>query len=277
MVIRPRLALLLLLLVAAVRLAANEPGPVLVLGALEVEVRPVVAALADPEPVDVLGLRCVGGRLAGRRAVAAVTGVGKVNAAMTTALLVERFSPAAVIFTGIAGALDSGLQPGDVVVGETLVQHDLVRHTEQGVVLREVRNPRDGTDNPIALEPSPPLLALARQAAGGPGLALVEAAGQPRPPRLAFGTIATGDSFVGSRAKKEELRERTGAFAVEMEGAAVAQVCYQHGVPFLVVRGLSDRAAGDARGEARRNMETAAGNAAAVALAVVRSLGPGPP
>jgi adenosylhomocysteine nucleosidase len=273
MVSLSRLGVLLLLLLVPARLPAGEPGPVVVLGALDAEARPVVAALSDREAIDVLGLSCVAGRLAGRPAVVAATGVGKVNAAMTTALLIERFSPAAVIFTGVAGALDLGLQPGDVVVGERLVQHDLVRHTEQGVVLREVRNPRDGTDNPIALEPSPRLLALARQAARGPGLALVEAAGQPRPPRLAFGTIATGDSFVGSRAKKEELRERTGALAVEMEGAAVAQVCYEHGVPFLVVRGLSDRAVGDAREEARRHLEVAAGNASAVALAVVRGLG----
>jgi adenosylhomocysteine nucleosidase len=278
MVIRsPRAVLLALLLAVPARLSADEPGPLLVLGAIDAETRPVIAALVDPEPGEVLGLRCVGGRLAGRRAVAAVTGVGKVNAAMTTALLIERFSPAAVIFTGIAGALDSGLQPGDVVVGESLVQHDLVRHTEQGVVLREVRNPRDGADNPIALEPSPRLLALARQVAGGRGLTLAGVAGDARAPKIAFGAIATGDSFVGSRSRRDELRGRTGALAVEMEGAAVAQVCHQLGVPFLVVRGLSDRAAGDARGEARRNMETAAGNAAAVALAVVRSLGPGPP
>ena len=277
MVTRRHLAALLLLLLAPARLGAGEPGPVLVLAAMEVEARPVVAAIEGGEAGAVLGLRCVVGRLASRRAVVAATGVGKVNAAMTTALLVERFSPVAVVFTGIAGGLDPGLQPGDVVVGERLVQHDLVRHTEDGAFLREVRNPRDGTDNPIALEPSPHLLALARQAAGAAGLALAAVAGEARPPKVVFGTIATGDAFVGSGKAKEELRRRTGALAVEMEGAAVAQVCHQLGVPSLVVRGLSDRAAGGAREEARRNMEVAAGNAAALALAVVRSLEPGRP
>jgi adenosylhomocysteine nucleosidase len=262
-----------LLLVGVAPLPAADPQPILVLGALEAETRPIVAALEGGEVRDVLGLRCVAGRLAGRRAVVAATGVGKVNAAMTTSLLVERFSPVAVVFTGVAGSLDASLQPGDVVVGERLVQHDLVRHTEQGTVLREVRNPRDGTDNPVALEPSPRLLDLARRA-GGEGLVLAAVAGEARSPKVAFGAIATGDSFVGSRARKEEVRERTGALAVEMEGAAVAQVCHQLGVPFLVVRGLSDRAEGDARTEARRNLGVAAGNAAAVALAVVRGLGP---
>jgi adenosylhomocysteine nucleosidase len=203
----------------------------------------------------------------------AATGVGKVNAAMTTALVVARFAPAAVLFTGVAGALDPDLRPGDVVVGEKLMQHDLVRHTDEGPVLRTVRSPRDGAPGPLTLEPASRLLALAREV-GLPaerGLAAVE--GSPRPPRLVFGTIATGDSFVSSRARKAELHGRLSAHAVEMEGAAVAQVCRELGVPVLVVRGLSDGASGDASAEARRNLAVAAGNAALAALAVARRLG----
>lgn len=261
------------LVLAPALLRAGEPSPIALLSALDAEAQPVLAVVTDREAVTVLGLPCVAGKLGGRRVVVAATGVGKVNAAMTTALLVERFSPAAVIFTGVAGALDAGLHPGDVVVGETLVQHDLVRHTEEGVVLRSVRSPRDGSANPLALEPAPRLLALAREAAAAvePRLAGVE--GGARPPRLVFGTIATGDTFVGSRARKTELRDRLSAHAVEMEGAAVAQVCRELGVPFLVVRGLSDRASGGASAEARRNLGVAARNAAEVALAVARRLG----
>jgi adenosylhomocysteine nucleosidase len=189
---------------------------------------------------------------------------------MSTTLLIERFSPAAVIFSGIAGALDPELQPGDVVIGEVLVQHDLVYHTEEGAVPRTVRNPLSGIENPVVLPASPRLLALARRDAENAGLEPVN--GAPRAPRVAFGTIATGDSFVGARAKKAELREKLGARAVEMEGAAVGQVCHQLGVPFLVVRGLSDRAGSDARAEARRHLDVAARNAARVALAVGRRL-----
>lgn len=264
--------LLLALLAAAgpVR-AQGAAGPVVLLGAMDAEVQPVVAALSDRGALPVLGLPCVTGTLAGRRSVVAVTGVGKVNAAMTTALLLERFAPAAVIFTGVAGGLDPELQPGDVVVGERLVQHDLLRYTEQGRVLRGVRNPLNRTENPIALESSSALLALGRQAAAA--LVLEGTADGPRPPRLVFGTIATGDSFIGAQTKKQELRDELGARAVEMEGAAVAQVCHEHGVPFLVVRGLSDRAGSGATAEARRNLGVAARNAAAVALAVARALG----
>lgn len=218
-----------------------------------------------------LGLPCTTGTLHGRPVVVAVTGVGKVNAAMATALLVERFSPRAVVFTGVAGALGPGLEPGDVVVAEALVQHDLVNHTEEGAVPRTVRSPLSGEDNPVAIAAPPALLALARETAATVRLEPA-AARPPRPPRVAFGTIATGDSFVGSHAKKAELRDGRGAIAVEMEGAAVAQVCHQLGVPFLVVRGLSDGAGRGARDEARRNLAVAADNAARVALAVVRGI-----
>jgi adenosylhomocysteine nucleosidase len=262
-----------LLLSLAPRLtAAQSPGPIVILGALETETQPVAAALSEREPVAVLGIPCVSGRLAGRSVILAATGVGKVNAAMTTALLVERFAPEAVIFTGIAGALDPELHPGDVVVGEKLVQHDLLNHTETGAVLRNVRNPRDGAANPIELWPSSRLLALARRAAAVVALEPVQDESGPRVPRVHFGTIATGDSFIGSPKKKDELHAQLGADAVEMEGAAVGQVCHQLGVPFLVIRGLSDRAGSGARAEAQRNLGVTARNSAQVAVAVARSL-----
>ncbi len=262
----------LLLLLAPDLAAAQSRGPILLLGALETETQPVAAALSEAEAIRVLGVPCVAAKLDGRSVILAATGVGKVNAAMTTALLVERFAPEAVIFTGIAGALDPELHPGDVVVGEKLVQHDLVNHTEAGAVLRNVRNPRDGATNPIELWPSHRLLALARRAAGSGALEAVQSEAGPRLPRVHFGTIATGDSFVGSTLKKEELHRNLGADAVEMEGAAVGQVCHQLGVPFLVIRGLSDRAGNGARAEAQRNVGVAARNAARIALAVARLL-----
>ncbi|MCM2255196.1 MAG: 5'-methylthioadenosine/adenosylhomocysteine nucleosidase [Vicinamibacteria bacterium] len=261
---------LVLALAAAGPARAGDRPPVLLLGALPAETQPVEATLADRQSLTVLGVPVVSGSLDGRPVVVAATGVGKVNAAMTTALLLERFTPAAVIFTGIAGALAPGLEPGDVVVGERLVQHDLVNHGEAGPVLRGVRSPVDGSENPIVLTSSPELLALAREA-----VRLLEAtpgAADRRGPRVLFGTIATGDSFVGSRARQEQLRAQTAADAIEMEGAAVAQVCRELRVPFLVIRALSDRAGAGARDEMQRNLARAAQNAARLALAVARGV-----
>lgn len=248
---------------------AEGPAPIAILGAMDTETAPVLAALADPSPTSLRGIPCVSASFAGRRVVVAATGVGKVNAALTTTLVVERFAPSAVVFTGVAGVLDPDLQPGDVVVAETLVHHDLLRYTEAGERPRVIKSPATGVPNPIELPASPELLALALDTA--PDVALEGIAGA-RPPRVRFGTIATGDSFIGAQAKKAQLRADFRAHACEMEGAAVAQVCRELGVPFLVVRGLSDRASGDAPEEARRNLRVAARNAAALALAVVRRL-----
>lgn len=260
-----------LALAAAGPARAGDRPPVLVLGALPAETQPVEAALSDRQSLTVMGVPAVSGALDGRPVIVAATGVGKVNAAMTTALLLERFTPTAVIFTGIAGALAPGLEPADVVVGERLVQHDLVNHGEAGPVLRGVRSPVDGTENPVELTSSPELLALARAAAHA--LEALPAVTSGRPPRVSFGTIATGDSFVGSRARQEQLRALTGADAIEMEGAAVAQVCRELRVPFVVIRGLSDRAGDGARDEMQRNLARAAQNAAHLALAVARGVG----
>jgi adenosylhomocysteine nucleosidase len=255
--------------------AAEAPAPVAILSAVDAEAGPLLSVIATPETSTLRGIPCVLGTVAGRRVVVVATGVGKVNAAMTTTLVVERFAPAAVVFTGIAGALDPDLQPGDVVVGERLVQHDLVNQNETGAVLRTVRSPSTRVHGPVRLEADPALLADARDAALG--LELLPAPDATRAPRVRFGTIATGDTFVSAAARKTQLRDGTGAHAVEMEGAAVAQVCRELGVPFLVVRGVSDRAAGDARVEARRNLGVAARNASAVALAVVHRLAAEPP
>jgi adenosylhomocysteine nucleosidase len=248
---------------------ADGPAPIAILGAMDTETAPVLAVLADLSPTSVRGIRCVSASFAGRRVVVAATGVGKVNAALTTTLVVERFAPSAVVFTGVAGALDPELQPGDVVVAQTLVHHDLLRYTEAGAVPRVIKSPATGAPNPIEYPASPELLALALDTASGLALEGISGA---RPPRVRFGAIATGDSFIGAQAKKAQLRADFRAHACEMEGAAVAQVCRELGIPFLVVRGLSDRASGDAPEEARRNLGVAARNAAAAALAVVRRL-----
>jgi adenosylhomocysteine nucleosidase len=247
------------------------PAPIAILGAMEAETAPVLAVVAGATPTPLRGIPCVSATVDGRRVVVAATGVGKVNAALTTTLLVERFAPAAVVFTGVAGALDPDLQPGDVVVAETLVHHDLLRYTEAGARPRIIKSPSTGEANPAEYRASPELLALALDAAAGLELERVPGS---RSPRVRFGLVATGDSFIGAPAKKAQLRADFGAHACEMEGAAVAQVCHELGVPFLVVRGLSDRASGDAPEEARRNLGVAARNAAAIALAVVRRLAP---
>lgn len=252
--------------------AATDLGPVAVLGAFGDEIRPVVRAVAAPETLRVLGLRVIGGTLHGCPVIVAETGVGKVNAAATTALLLFRFQPRAVIFTGIAGGLDPDLHPGDIVIGTATMQHDFVHATDDSLIRFAPRNPVDGSRNPIHLPADEGLLAILRRAAGLTQLLTVPSSEGERVPHCVEGTIATGDAFVASDRMKLELRERLQADAVEMEGAAVAQVCHQSGTPCIVIRSLSDNADAAAAEDLERFYAIAAENSARLVMSAVRLL-----
>jgi adenosylhomocysteine nucleosidase len=204
--------------------------------------------------------------------VVAQTGIGKVNAAMTTALLLDHFHPAQVVFTGIAGALNPDLHPGDVVIGERLAQHDLGLLTAAGMTRQGVRNPVDGTENPVFFAADSALVQLA-VSAGQQAASLPIPTGQgERLPAIRPGTIATGDVFVASSAGKQSLRDGLQADAVEMEGAAVAQICYQQRVPFVVVRSISDSADETAETDLQRFYRSAAANSARLVIDLVTRL-----
>jgi len=266
------------LAVLAVSAVAAPPGeqqrePVTgILGAMGSETAPIAKELADRQTRRLLGVTFICGRLRGRRVVLAKTGVGKVNAAMVTTLLLDHFRPAEVVFTGIAGGVNPQLQPCDVVIGRKLVQHDLGNYTANGLKARGVRSPVDGSRNPVFLESAKRLVEAAGQVAKGVSFDPIKTPEGQRRPQVTTGVIATGDVFVASGQKRASLRKRLGADAVEMEGAAVAQICHQQRLPFLVIRGLSDKADENVHRDIRRFMQIAAGNAAKLTAAVVGRL-----
>lgn len=169
------------------------------------------------------------GHLGDREVALALTGVGKVRAAMTAQHVIDSVRPSAIIFTGLAGALAPHLEIGDLVIAKDCVQHDLDAR-DLGFKLGEV--PYTG----LRFFPSDPRL--------------VEIASRFRPTTgcLYLGRVLTGDQFV----THEHQQRHAGAFrelagdAVEMEGASVAQVAFMHQVPMLLARTISDRADGTA-------------------------------
>jgi adenosylhomocysteine nucleosidase len=210
-----------------------------IIAALPDELSAIEAAAATEGPLEerlVAGHRVRTGRLCGRDVMLALSGVGKVAAASAVTVLAERAS--AVVMVGTAGGLGVGVEPGDVVVAAELLQHDLDARPlwERWVV---------------------PSLGIARVPAD-PGLtgALAAAAevvvGRHRPdlaelglgrPHWHLGLVASGDAFVATAEESARLRaDLPDALAVEMEGAALAQVCHAAGVPFAVARTISDRA-----------------------------------
>jgi adenosylhomocysteine nucleosidase len=188
------------------------------------------------------GLSFWHGRIAGRDAVFVESGAGKVNAGVATTLLLDRFGCQALMMCGVAGGLDPALGVGDVVIGVSHAQHDYGVHKEDGFL---TIRPSLGDDPTPGYPESEPLVVRLREAVQGLALEpLPVAVGVgSRCPAIHFGKILTGDSFVNSDALREHLHLQFSAQAVEMEGAAVAQVARRWGdIPFVNVRCLSDLA-----------------------------------
>lgn len=164
------------------------------------------------------------GSLHGRPALLVLAGIGKVAAATTTALLLDRFEVEAVLFTGVAGGLGEGVAVGDVVIGDTLLQHDM-------------------DASPIFPRWEVPLTGRARFAADAAWSERLARAARASGHAVHRGLIVSGDRFVSTSAESAALRALLpDALAVEMEGAAVAQVCHDFGRAFAVMRTVSDRA-----------------------------------
>ncbi len=247
----------------------TTPSYVAAIG-IPTEVTAIEAALANVEVQHVRGLTFTVGSLGNDRIVLARSGIGKVNAAMVATLLADHYSPTAVIFSGTAGALDPALQPGDIVVGTAVGHHDFGNDTAAGFVRGRTRNPVSGERNPQLFPASESLLDAARKAI--PTLTLEAASASGRIPSVREGIIVTGDSFVANPARRDELRHTLNASAVEMEGAAVAQVCVQLGIPILVIRSITDAADAGAPESYQRFLESSGRNAAKLTLATIRQL-----
>ncbi|MGD8499963.1 MAG: 5'-methylthioadenosine/adenosylhomocysteine nucleosidase [Phycisphaerales bacterium] len=227
--------------VREVRQVGSEPV-IAILGAFEREVTLLEDQLTERREQTIEGIRFVGGKLNGQEVVVVWTGVGKVNAAMTTTLLIEHFKPRQIIFTGIAGAVNPELQPGDIVIAQRTAHHDMGTVWPEGLFFKGVKNRLDRMENPVFFPADEQLVKLAERAADRADFELVQTAEGERAPKIITGVVVTGDAFIASTDKCAELRRRLEADAVEMEGAAVAQICYQRRIGYLVIRSISDKA-----------------------------------
>ncbi len=261
-----RIAILLLLVSGG---GATHASPVAILGAFDEEVAILEGQLVNPKTHTIERIQFLTGTLNEQDVVIARTGVGKVNAAMTATLLIEHFQPNGVVFTGVAGGLNPDLQIGDIVIAQKTAQHDLGRLESTEIENTSVRNPINGNRNPVFFPADPELLQIAETALGDIELNPFQTPQGQRYPRIIKGTVVTGDVFVASDAKKTTLHKNLGADAVEMEGAAVAQVCWQHNIPCLVIRSLSDNAGPNASEDFKKYYKIAARNSAALVSRIV--------
>lgn len=211
-----------------------------VVAAMAEELAALRAALVDARSRTGRGGRTVHqGRLGGTEVVLALAGIGKVASAATAAALVERFDAEAVLVVGTAGGLGARVQVGDVVVARDLLQHDV----DASPLFPRWEVPLTGRSR-FAADPrlTAALAAAAADVVRHPPGAL-RTLGVTTGPRVHEGLVISGDTFVAAPDGAARLRrDLPDALAVEMEGAAIAQVCATAGVPFGVVRVVSDRA-----------------------------------
>jgi len=221
----------------------NARGPIGIVAALHEEINELLTCLSGAQCVHIGSRDFWTGRLDGHAVVVVLSRVGKVAAASTTAVLITQFNVRAVVFAGVAGALAPGVAVGDVVVSEELLQHDV----DASPLFPRWEIPLTG----MARFPADVSLASGLLESAGTVLADPHALLGPdvmrafgiAAPQVHRGLIVSGDRFVCTSAESAVLRTALpDALAVEMEGAAVAQVCHEWGVPFAAIRTISDRA-----------------------------------
>lgn len=228
-----------------------------ILGAMDAEIAEFLAHAEPLGRVDWKGFVFHRVRMEGREAVLVKAGVGKVFTALVAQKLIDTFAPAALLFTGVAGALNPAYDIGDVVVARDCVQHDV-----DGRALGFARGNLLYTDW-LSFPADPLLVRLALSA-------------RPEGHRLFEGRILTGDQFMNRdeinhhRYLLDDLHED----AVEMEGGALAQVAAVNGIPYAVIRTLSDRADGDAVADFHRFLPVIAKNSFTVVKAILAGYSP---
>jgi adenosylhomocysteine nucleosidase len=226
-----------------------------IVAAMHQELAAVLALLPDEHKQLVAGRDFWVGHLHGQEVVTVLSRIGKVAAATTATVLVERFQVDRIVFTGVAGGVGRGVLRGDVVVADSFLQHDL----DASPLFPRYEVPLYGTGifrtDPVLTSQ---LAAAVKKALHGT--------------HVHRGLVVSGDRFVSSAAESQLLQQSLpDALAVEMEGAAFAQVCHDYGVPFAAVRTVSDRADDAAHGDFLQFIEDVASrHSAAIVEAFLR-------
>lgn len=225
-----------------------------IIGAMDEEIALLFDNMTDKKEQTIANILFIEGKIHGENVILLKSGIGKVNAAMATTIMHERYKPTHVINTGSAGGFNENLEIGDIVISTKVVHHDV---------------DATGFDYQYGQVPGMPLFYHADRALIDYAiLALKEL-------DLSFkqGLIATGDAFMDDEARVRFVKQHfSSLLAAEMEASAIAQVCYQYNIPFVVIRALSDIAGKHSSISFEAFLEKAARNAADLIITMIRKI-----
>ena len=217
-----------------------------ILSALEVESNIILDEMSDCEQNTIAGMTFTKGRIYGKDIVLATCGVSKVNAALFTQIMIDHYGPERIIFTGVAGGMDDSIKQMDLIIADELTFYDVSPKQLELCFPYKVR-----------FEADPKLIELISS----------------RDPDIRKGLIITGDQFITKGELKNDLKNRfPDALAVEMEGCSVAQACFVNGVPFAVLRCISDLADDGATDSYQEFEKLAAEKSAGIILETLKEL-----
>ncbi len=225
-----------------------------IIGAMDEEIELLKTKMEIDEHLVIANSHFFIGKLEGKEVVLLKSGIGKVNAAMTTTILFERFHPEYVINTGSAGGFHHDLEVGDIVISTEVVHHDVDVTAFDYEYGQLPGMPERFLSDPILMEKA------------------MLAAKNIQEIQAMKGLISTGDTFMQDEDKVSFVREKfPNLIAAEMEAAAVAQVCYQYETPFVIIRALSDIAGKESSVSFDSFLVKAAENAANLIMDVIKS------
>lgn len=198
-----------------------------IIGAMELEVEALKAMMDSARIERISSVDFYSGKINGVDTVVAVAGIGKVNAAVCAQTMILKYSPDLLINVGVAGGLDGDFLIGDIAVADTVAEHDM-----DTTVTGDPAGFISGIDR-VYMDCDKNVADLMEKAAKAVGL------------NVKRGVIASGDQFISSQEQRDKIIKDFGAIAAEMEGASIGHVCVMNGVPFGVLRAISDGANSD--------------------------------
>ena len=226
-----------------------------IIGAMEQEVETLLAQMENMTAATVAGSTFYEGKLCGLDVVVVQCGIGKVNAALSVQILCTKYGITHAVNTGIAGSLCAELDIGDLVVSKDAMYHDF-DCVNFGYPYGKV----PGMDV-ISFPADETLMKLA-----------FDAANSVHPGHVTLGRVASGDQFVAEQTLKDRIIANTQALCTEMEGTAIAQTAYRNGIPFVILRAISDKADNSAEMDYPTFEKQAAHRCAAVTMALAAAL-----